>query len=523
MKFDAIISIKLYITTSLSNDLDNVRTDLESYVTNKFETVNPLNWYNGDAVTLGYKISADGTITADESKCYTDYIPVSEGDLVDIYKGTNFTKLYRSNICLYDSNKAVVSGGSNSSSSQSFEIPSGVSYVRISMGTTNASAIVKCMIVLDEVEPTAYSAYFTPYERLTEDFLTEETEEVLAPFVNGTVGLDSLINRYACAVPRARARITRELQQPWYIASMVSPKTTPFSVTLASNTRDSKKMNITGTSTGTYSNGFKFKMYDELFGKILRSDVDYASNGYGLPRTFIAENLSDCTLLAIGDSTVDHDTMTATLLSHFEQQGHTITLIGTRGDGSETNKNEGRAGWKATDYLSDRQYDGVTNPFYNPTSETFDFDYYMTNQGYTAPDFVVIQLGINDLYNLAFADIPTGITTAWDAVKTMIDSILEYNSNIKIILNLPTTPNSDISEHSNFLPLYENSIIKYNDYVQDAVLLTYSATNVRCSYCHLILDADSEIRDGVHPTANGYAKMALEIINQINCWQNGVS
>ena len=105
----------------------------------------------------------------------------------------------------------------------------------------------------------------------------------------------------------------------------------------------------------------------------------------------------------------------------------------------------------------------------------------------------------------------------------MIDSILAYNSDIKIILNLPTTPNSDISKHSNFLPLYENSIVKYNDYVQDAVLSTYSATKVRCSYCHLILDPDSEIRDGVHPTANGYAKMALEIINQINCWQNGIS
>ena len=27
--------------------------------------------------------------------------------------------------------------------------------------------------------------------------------------------------------------------------------------------------------------------------------------------------------------------------------------------------------------------------------------------------------------------------------------------------------------------------------------------------------------DNVHPTEAGYQKMALEVANQINCWQNG--
>jgi lysophospholipase L1-like esterase len=29
------------------------------------------------------------------------------------------------------------------------------------------------------------------------------------------------------------------------------------------------------------------------------------------------------------------------------------------------------------------------------------------------------------------------------------------------------------------------------------------------------------LSDNVHPTSAGYAKMALEVVNQINCWQNG--
>ena len=47
-----------------------------------------------------------------------------------------------------------------------------------------------------------------------------------------------------------------------------------------------------------------------------------------------------------------------------------------------------------------------------------------------------------------------------------------------------------------------------------------NAPYVRASYCHLILDPDTEIRDNVHPTDGGYAKMALEVVNQINHWQN---
>ena len=190
-------------------------------------------------------------------------------------------------------------------------------------------------------------------------------------------------------------------------------------------------------------------------------------------------------------------------------EGHTLTLLGTLGDESETNKNEGRAGWKATDYLTDKQYGGVTNPFYNPSTQTFDFSYYMSNQGYTGVDFVVLQLGINDLYNSVETD--TLYSTTWSAI----------NSGIKIILNLPTAPNSDQSKHSAFLPLYQNRVVRYNDYAQEQAR-SYSTSNVRCSYCHMILDPDTEIRDNVHPTADGYAKMGMEVVNQINCWQNGV-
>ena len=102
----------------------------------------------------------------------------------------------------------------------------------------------------------------------------------------------------------------------------------------------------------------------------------------------------------------------------------------------------------------------------------------------------------------------------------MIDSILAYDNSIKIILDLPTTPNADPSQQSNNWVLYPNVVVRYNQYAAEQARTLYGTTKVRCSYCHLILDPETDIRDNVHPTTAGYEKMAMEIINQINCWQN---
>ena len=102
----------------------------------------------------------------------------------------------------------------------------------------------------------------------------------------------------------------------------------------------------------------------------------------------------------------------------------------------------------------------------------------------------------------------------------MIDSIHTFNENVKVILNLPTTPNADESKHTVFEPRYRNRIIRYCEYAISKVKELYTTSKVRVSYCHLILDPNTDIRDDVHPTTDGYEKMALEVINQINNWQN---
>ena len=498
--------------TSLSNDIDTVKADLETELTSKIQRVNPVNWFDLASITSGI-LSVDGTVTASDSHFHTDYIPVSAGDVVGYYRDGNYAQIYAYKLTAYNESKVAQSdAGKNSSTKNPYTVPDGIEYVRITFLNTTISA--SRVIITKNGAPTSYSDYFEPYDAYLEDFISTSSKTALNKIKNNALTTSDLANRYACALPKGvTVYMTIGLPESWYNKNMVTPEGTYIRVNAGTSHlnvyNDYVQFLCTTASEGV--NGFKWFWYDNMLTLL---DSEEGASGVGRPRKVRAENLSDVSLLAIGDSTVDQDVLTSTLLSHFTAQGHTLTLLGTRGDNTEINKNEGRAGWKATDYLTDKAYDGITNPFYNPTTETFDFSYYMTNQGYTAPDFVVIQLGINDLYSNDYDAIPT----AWSAVETMIDSILAYNSGIKVILNLPTTPNSDQSEHSVFEPLYRNRVVTYNAYAMSQVVSKYSHASVRCSYCHLILDPATDIRDNVHPTAGGYEKMALEVVNQINNW-----
>lgn len=501
---DAKLSAEVKAKYAHADDVSNVKSEFNEKVNSHYTTVEPENWFDESATTDGI-LYANGTTGASTSQIYTDYIPVAEGDILRQYYGNSrMPKIYRNNVCCYDADKNVLANkGSDSAGKVDWTVPSGVSYVRMTIDKTYEDKA----IITKNIIPTRYTAYFAPYDEITSDFLTAESEAALQGVKDETAA-------YGYAMPMgADIRLTVGIPEKWYYRSILTPNSlsTTIGLGMQYSHRENDGLNIPNTEALNSLNGYSFTVYNAN----LKPVFSYKPNsGYGLPRKIVAENLQNCSALVIGDSTVDFDTMTQKMIDYFASKSKTLTLLGTLGSGN--NKNEGRAGWKAQDYLTNRQYDGVVNPFYNPTSETFDFSYYMTNQGYSAPDFVVLQLGINDLYNSGI----DAIEPTWAAIKTMIDSIIAYNSTIKILLNLPTTPNSDQNKHDVFLPLYQNRVVRYNQYAQ-AQALSYGASKVRCTYCHLILDPATDIRDNVHPTNAGFEKMAKEVISQINVWQNG--
>lgn len=463
--------------------------------------------------TSGYYVdNGNGRTVASSSLSYSAKMPVNEGDVItlyDKYGGTFGLRQIRS-VAAYNANdQFVATPDSLGWKVNSYTVPSGVSSIILSAPTATQYMVVA------NATPTQYEAYFEPYYIATYDFIKNAVE-------SGELATQNLKNGYACALPKTKFRQTVGIPCTWYKTSMATPPSiyTYVNAGYSRTTNTKTAFTFNTQSADSSGNGYVWYEYDTLMHLLYKFDNN---TGYGAPTVVKALNLSDCSLLAIGDSTVDHDTMTAKLLSFFTENGHTITLLGTLGSATDpSNKNEGRAGWTTADYLANTTKNGYTNPFWNPSTEVFDFAYYMTQQSYSGVDFVVIQLGINDLYPTQPRNIhEPNYSTIWSNIKTMIDSIHAYNSNIKIIINLPTTPNSNPTAHLTSEAIYQNYVIKYNNYALDQIL-ALNENKIRASYCHLILDSETEIRDNVHPTVAGYEKMGLEIVNQINCWQNNV-
>lgn len=127
--------------------------------------------------------------------------------------------------------------------------------------------------------------------------------------------------------------------------------------------------------------------------------------------------VSPRTALFIGDSRTDGQRLTKYAKDTI---GGKLTLIGTRG--TTPYNHEGRSGWKAEDYITKSSVSGNVNPFWNPSTNRFDFAYYMSSNGYANVDFVNILLGANDMYS----------DYSVICINKMIESIHSYNPDIKI-------------------------------------------------------------------------------------------
>lgn len=493
--------------SQLKEDIDDLLTNVKSknLLDKTKVTTSPYNYINPNGNTETYG-----------NNFVTDYIPVESGKVVTLSRylvsSGKFIQSSYASICMFDADKNIKSGGDYNKTTCT--IPNGVAFVRITLNKSYFLDVDSMVELTDDGAPTIYEPYSSASKKLTDEIIESSKIATIEYVDSKKYTMSLLTDNIGCSLPKSEYFMTVGIEESWYTDSFATPK--GFFVNMYSGSqadRHDGKYTFSNVSSYYGNNAYLWNLYDMLLNLVKNE----ANTGTGYARNCKSLNLQDCSLLCIGDSTVDHDVMTAKIKSFFTENGKTVTLLGTLGDGKGTgNNNEGRAGWTTSDYFTNKTYDGVVNPFYNPSSQTFDFAYYMRNHNYSSVDFVAIQLGINDLYN--FDD--TKIIPTWENIKTMIDSIHAFNPSVKVILNLPTTPNADQSKHSVFEPLYRNRVVRYCDYATTKAKELYPTTRVRVSYNHLILNPDTDIRDNVHPTNGGYEKMGLEVCNQINCWQN---
>jgi len=622
--------------STLSGDVSDLKSALEASeesITEKMIKVSSNNLLKSDSDYTQGSVYPSGQVNSASTLGYTDYIPVSEGDVVRYYGtgGGAFQDIGFRYICAYDSTKTPISA-SGAESAASYTVPSGIAYIR----ATFYFAYTTKMLTINYVA-TAYEPYFAPYyiagEEFVEDVLNNyelPTETVkgynllpisengsgyyygssvgsavnfatsstyhyaIVPVEKNTEYFVSKVARFwaftddndivtaygenygnifnsgnatkfyytvynsdwnvestygseyamiiskgasgtynnvrkpsfisgltqnmmaetaGCSLPKRTVYFTADKEQTWYHNNILALDSNKLDFTIGSAPTEwqyvDSDIKIKFPNATTSTNGYFYRVYDAFLNCVSqksRSGVKVYGNA-----------LQSCSVLVIGDSTVAQNTMTQKMMDAFTTEGETLTLLGTRG--TSPNLHEGRAGWSAKQYCTESSSGGVANAFFNTATNKFDFSYYMTNQGYTSVDFIIIQLGINDLYNAKFENSENVISETAGYITEMIDSILAYNPNQKILLNLPTALNSDQSKQYHSLFLLRNMFIRYNEYIQFKTL-NYPETKLRISNNHLLLDPATDILDDVHPTTTGYEKMATEVVSQINCWQN---
>lgn len=193
-----------------------------------------------------------------------------------------------------------------------------------------------------------------------------------------------------------------------------------------------------------------------------------------------------------------------------------VTGIGTRGTAPRLH--EGRSGWTTENYLHDATALNITNSFYNPTSKKFDFSYYIGSNKLEKPDYVFIDMGIND----SAQKIPLATTLA--NYQSMIDSIHWLDPKIKIIIGLTNLPEKfkntwdfNLGLKDKLLNLINALITNYGNRESEGYLLNPIYLNVDpywdMQYEERVISPDGKQTEfvgtnSVHPSDAGFKRCA---------------
>lgn len=340
------------------------------------------------AIVAGYLGNAGG-VASSNSYFTTDFIPCEAADSV-----RSSHSCYA--ICFFDSSKTFISG-SRTTDTSTATAPATAAFVRASYlaNPTKEQASLKCLYI--SATEKAYEPYYkikSAYLPTVESHYPEVSmlmprKLAIANNVNIDINFQSIIKGWD--VNQSMLKSIYQQKFPVY---------------------DNKAV----ISGGTQENSIRVQHLADY-------NVPYNIHELALLNVPLnAGSGQNKICLFIGDSKTDANVFTQKLLDMFDNDAMDITLIGTRGN-TPTNRHEGRSGWSARGYVTNEYERGVVDdsPFFNPNTQEFDFNYYMTQNGYSHVDYVFICLGTNDSESNFIG-----------YYKDMINGIKAYDSNIII-------------------------------------------------------------------------------------------
>ena len=425
--------IKSLILNDITTENGNLKTLLDGF-TNDVNSIESklnkmtkiVNLFDTTTKALNFRlVPTTGKLVSGRDFYTSDFIQVSG------LSNYSFSKIWY--IAYYDIEKAWV-GGVNIGNASNYTIttPDECAYLRFSYWATTQSVHETIMVnsgstLLSYIPYDYYTYTGNVFDSVNNKKLSDTITKYETNFSNLTPILSLNLPATIYGV------VDKELNIYFDNIMEFDYKKYDFDVTCTIGKHQSERWTCVPSTAGTYP--LTIDVYTnniKLTTKTINVIVKAATVGNNVNKK----------LLIIGDSTTDHGTggagyVTAELLNLFGV-GDTmdVTLLGTRG--VSPNLHEGRSGWNALKFTTLASSGGVTNAFYNGG---FDFSYYMAQQGYTGVDYVVINLGINDLFSFTTdATANAEITNVLSRYQTMIDSIRAYNATVKIVVALTIPP-----------------------------------------------------------------------------------
>lgn len=449
----------------------NIKND--SIPVNKLDFVEVgKNLFNKEDTVSGYVNPANGTIASNASYKTSDYINVQNQSVT-----LSNIRFY----AIYNVDRGFISGGTLAVGETKTITQTGEYLIRV---TPHSNTLNTAQVEYGNVV-TGYEPYTAKLKGVTANVATNENTDINLP------------SKLYTTVGKTLTVYTQNLMK-----------------------HDIKNFNFNfnrGTQLAnsyyekyTVSGNLQIDLYD-LDGNILKTETH--SVVASQPRTTPVKTI------LLGDSTIKSENDVNGVLGRAmkDELGANLVLLGTQG--TAPYQHEGRAGWKFADYRKEKT-GSLTNPFYNPTTKDFDFQYYLTNSTIEKPDVVFIQLGINDVfYNSSDTTVEATIKTMITDLKFIKTSIKAVDSNIKVVYNLPTPPTSNVDQ---FAINYPNT--KYtqwrvrlnNNLVVKRMIEEFDNTDIDLLAINASLDTVNNIRDGVHPKNEGYAQIAQTLCAYLN-------
>ena len=354
------------------------------------------NLFNKDNVTPDkYVLYSNGQLGDNTNYVATDYIEVEPN--------TQYTRNYSHQMAFYDANKTYISGINVDWSNigvTTFTTPANAKYVRLTVAKTAVDTFqLEKGSVATSYEPYGYKLKYLQIPKEEDEFLLFLPSEICIA-VGRTI---ELYNRQVCWTGNIN-----NYHFKWE-CNVGKPMARKWSCTATSEMIGEYPLTVT-----VYDNNMDVVAQAQTIVKIVDFDLT-----------------TEKKILPIGDSLTNAKPWLAEVRSLSNGK---IRFVGTRWNGDVQGgylNHEGRSGASAKWYLNDSTYDfdnngvGQNNPFWNPATQKFDFNYYRTTYGIN-PDAVQIFLGTNG--------IALDPTENANNIKSIVDGIQESDPDIPIFV-----------------------------------------------------------------------------------------